>query len=79
MPSTPRSISLVAAFISFAGIAQAHPGHDGHELTWDMQHLADHPIATVLCAALVTVAAWAVWRGGRFVQSLRASQLKRGK
>lgn len=60
-------------------LAIAHPGHDGdHGLTWEFSHLAAHPVATVLCGAVLVAAvvgvAWLV-RG----QSLRKSAVRRGK
>jgi lysylphosphatidylglycerol synthetase-like protein (DUF2156 family) len=47
---------LTGCCLLFATLAYAHPGHEGHELTWDMRHLAQHPLATIGCAALVGVA-----------------------
>jgi hypothetical protein len=49
--------------LSTALLAQAHPGHDGHELTWDMQHLGQHPTATLAWALLLGGAAYIVSRG----------------
>jgi len=79
-----RAFVPSVAFIVSATLAHAHPGHDGHELTWDLSHLADHPLATVACFAFVSVASWVGWRLLRRdatlrVQSLRGSQLNRGK
>ncbi len=79
-----RAFIPFAFFILSAALAHAHPGHDGHELTWDLSHLADHPLATTACFSLVGVASWVGWvllrRGAtQRVQSLRASQPNRGK
>ena len=52
----------------------AHPGHEGHELTWDLGHLASHPLATLGCVAVVvaaTVLAWRAVRRAPSVQPLR--------
>ena len=43
-----------------APLAQAHPGHEGHELTWDFGHLAAHPGATILCFTVLGAAAWSI-------------------
>ncbi|HEX2852515.1 MAG TPA: hypothetical protein VHO24_04695 [Opitutaceae bacterium] len=40
----PRFLTALAIL---PAIAHAHPGHDGHELTWDFGHLAAHPVATL--------------------------------
>lgn len=44
-------------------LAQAHPGHDGpHDFEWDFGHLAGHPVATVLCLAVLAVGLGTVWQ-----------------
>ena len=53
-----RATLLSVACLAFATVASAHPGHDGHEVTWDFEHLAAHPVATLGCAVVVGVAAW---------------------
>lgn len=62
--SLRRSLSLMAGFLATTAFMQAHPGHDGHDVTWDFSagHLASHPVATVVCAVLLVAAAWAVAR-----------------
>ncbi len=82
--SATRRLGLATAFLAVSGLAQAHPGHDGHELTWDLSHLADFPVATITCFTVVAVAGWIGWlllrRGAtQRVQSLRVSQPSRGK
>jgi len=73
-----RLLTLLLAFATLAAVAQAHPGHDGHELTWDLGHLAQHPLATVGWAAVLALAVGAgVWGARRY--SLRGSQARRGK
>jgi hydrogenase/urease accessory protein HupE len=59
-----RSLSLVTLGSFIAAVAQAHPGHDGHDhggLTWDFGHLAAHPFATLGCVALLVALGWAAW------------------
>ena len=85
MKTTPRRLFItVIGFLGSAGLANAHPGHDGHELTWDFGHLAQHPIATMACAAVAGGAIAVLTqtlrrRSDLRVQSLRASQRSRGK
>ncbi len=79
-----RALVCFAAFVLISSPGRAHPGHDGHELTWDLSHLADFPLATLACFSLVGGAAWLGWvllrRGATLrVQSLRESQPNRGK
>jgi hypothetical protein len=82
--SLARLLILATAFLSATGVASAHPGHDGHELTWDLRHLAQHPIATIGCAAVIGAAITIIIQALRRrtddrAQSLRASQRSRGK
>lgn len=61
-PPRFRSLLILAAFVAPA-LARAHPGHDGeHELTWDFDHFASHPFATLACLSVLAVAGWTVWR-----------------
>lgn len=55
---------FVAAYLALAVApsAFAHPGHDGHELTWDFSHLAAHPLATLGCFLAISALAWIGWR-----------------
>jgi len=84
-----RTMKLLAArsaalfSVLSATVAQAHPGHDGHEggdFTWDFSHLASHPLATLGCALVVSLAIWAGvshLRARRLsAQSLRKSAAK---
>ena len=79
-----RFVPAVAVFLTFTALAQAHPGHDGgHEVTWELGHLIEHPLATLACFSVMAagaVLAWLVVRreSARQLQSLRASQRKRG-
>jgi lysylphosphatidylglycerol synthetase-like protein (DUF2156 family) len=83
--SLARAFVVSAAAVSTANLALAHPGHDdGHELTWELGHLAQHPLATLLCATVIAAATAAVWwtlrRASRAADhSLRGSQPSRGK
>ncbi len=82
--SLHRLLLLAAGMIVTSLPGYAHPGHDGHELTWDLGHLAGHPLATLGCAVVLVVAAWAGWvmvrvQLERRAQSLRASQPNRGR
>lgn len=54
----PRLFALAALLLP--ALAQAHPGHEGHELTWDFDHLANHPLATLVCVGALTAAFWGV-------------------
>jgi len=47
-------------------LAHAHPGHDGHELTWDFATGASHPLLGLdHLLAMVAVGLWASQLGGR--------------
>lgn len=61
--NTPRPLLFLTIFAATSRFALAHPGHDGgHELTWDLEHLAAHPFATIGTLAVVALAAWGFWR-----------------
>ena len=62
-PSFARLASL--ALLVSAPRLLAHPGHDGHELTWDLGHLAAHPVATVGCLVVLGAAVALLWRLSR--------------
>jgi hydrogenase/urease accessory protein HupE len=57
-----RLVAPFAVFLATAAFAQAHPGHDGHDFTWDFGHLAAHPDATILCVGVLGVIAWGTWK-----------------
>lgn len=83
-PMLRRIPSLLVPFAASAAVARAHPGHEGHELTWDFQHLVQHPLATGFCLAVVAGMSWVVWKLLRRASaaadhSLRESQASRGK
>ena len=60
-----RSSVFAASTVLLPLVAQAHPGHDDHEFTWDFSHLAAHPSATLGCVAVVAAAGAIVWRVSR--------------
>jgi hypothetical protein len=52
----------VIATAALPAAAHAHPGHDGHELTWDFAHLAAYPLATLGCFLAIAGVAWVAGR-----------------
>ena len=54
-----RFTQIASLLLLFPALAQAHPGHDGHELTWDFGHLAAHPLATIACIVVLGAGFWA--------------------
>ena len=79
-----RGSGLVLTSIGSPSLLQAHPGHDGHEFTWDFSHLAAYPLATIGCFASVAAIVWLGWvmlrrSATARIQSLRGSQPSRGK
>lgn len=65
MKRHPAFFVLTALSLAAAPAALAHPGHDGHELTWDFSHLAAHPLATLGCFTVISVLALVGWRSLR--------------
>jgi hypothetical protein len=64
-------VALPAVFLATASVAPAHPGHDGHDLTWDFQHLAANPLATLIWAVVLAGAIWSLSLGfGAFMAKL---------
>ena len=59
---TRRAAPFTAALLATVTWAEAHPGHDGHDFSWDFRHLADHPDATILCFGVIGAVAWVVWK-----------------
>ncbi|MEO7412745.1 MAG: hypothetical protein ABIZ81_05250 [Opitutaceae bacterium] len=60
------TIRVVSVLAVLPAAVQAHPGHDGHELTWDLGHLAAFPLATVGCFLAI---AGLGWTAGRVLRS----------
>ena len=85
--SVRRTLSLFSVVFASVSVLRAHPGHDdGHELIWDLGHLAEHPLATIGCVAVLAALVWGGWLAvarcrATMVrsQSLRGSQPSRGK
>jgi hydrogenase/urease accessory protein HupE len=61
-PLSLSSIARVSALLAVPAIAYAHPGHDGHELTWDFGHLVAHPLATLSWFVALGAGIWALRR-----------------
>jgi urease accessory protein len=59
-----RFIALAA--FALPVLAQAHPGHDGHDITWDFTSGAAHPLSGWdHLLAMIAVGLWAAQLGGR--------------
>jgi urease accessory protein len=57
---------LALAAFALPVLAHAHPGHDGHDLTWDFAGGAIHPLTGWdHLVAMVAVGLWAARLGGR--------------
>jgi hypothetical protein len=68
----PRRYALTSLALAAPAALLAHPGHDGdHDFTWDFSHLVAHPVATLLCAAVLGTAIYAVVRATRSHRSKR--------
>lgn len=73
--SRPAAAGSALFLASLAPVA-AHPGHDdGHELTWDLGHLAAHPGATLICLAVLAGGVGAVVALSRRSQAAAPSEL----
>jgi len=77
-PSQHPSFLLAASFFATATLVHAHPGHDGHDLTWDFSagHLVTHPLGTLVCTLVLVAAAWGAARlvnagGARLAEAAR--------
>lgn len=57
-----RFVAPAVVFLATAALAQAHPGHDGHDFTWDFGHFAAYPDATILCVGVLSVVVWGIWK-----------------
>ncbi len=62
MKPTPARLLALWLTLGLVSLAHAHPGHDDHEFTWDFEHLAAHPVATILCLAVAGTGVWALTR-----------------
>ncbi len=63
---TRRLLGLAFFLSIFAVAVQAHPGHDGHELTWDFTGGVLHPLSGWdHLIAMISVGVWAALVGGK--------------
>lgn len=61
-----RLTAAGGALVFFPSLALAHPGHDGHELTWDFSGGFGHPLSGFdHLLAMIAVGLWAAQLGGR--------------
>ncbi len=61
-----RVLGLIATVLALPATAFAHPGHEGHELTWDFGTGAMHPLTGWdHLLVMVAIGLWAVQLGGR--------------
>ncbi len=66
MKLSPRLAIFAATALVFPALAHAHPGHEGHELTWDFGAGLVHPLSGLdHLLAMVAVGLWAAQLGGR--------------
>lgn len=61
-PRLRRPLAATVVFFASVALARAHPGHDGHDFTWDFGHLAAYPDATILCFGLLGLVVWGTWK-----------------
>jgi hypothetical protein len=61
-----KRLHLAPAFLTLGAVlptvALAHPGHDGHELTWDVSSSGHIHLDWIIGAALVVTALVAAYR-----------------
>ena len=76
MKRHPALFVLTVLSLAAAPAALAHPGHDGHELTWDFSHLTAHPLATLSCFLAISALAWIGWRYLRPTNAPQKSAVK---
>ena len=69
-------ILLLFAALTIVSLAHAHPGHDDHEFTWELSHLAAHPWATLACLAVLGAAAWGGWLAVRHLGAAKKRDTK---
>ena len=66
MKRLPRLAILAVTALVFPALAQAHPGHEGHELTWDFSAGFAHPVSGLdHLLAMLAVGLWAAQLGAR--------------
>ena len=72
-----RLVQIAGLLLLFPALAQAHPGHGGHELTWDFNHLAAHPLATFGCFLVLSAGAWLAWQIARWGELTKENSVPR--
>jgi hypothetical protein len=73
-----RALPLVLGCLVFPAVAAAHPGHDGHEFSWDLGTDPVHQLATLsLLAVPVLLGAWLALRWRRQSKLARISRESR--
>jgi hypothetical protein len=71
-----RGVIVLGALLPAA--AHAHPGHDGHELTWDFGHLASYPGATLMWTLAFAAGIWGLSKlANSATDAMRASLARR--
>jgi urease accessory protein len=61
-----RLVKTGGILLALPALAQAHPGHDGHDLTWDFSGGFAHPLSGWdHLLAMIAVGLWAAQLGGR--------------
>jgi cbb3-type cytochrome oxidase subunit 3 len=58
-------------------VAAAHPGHDDPDITWDLDHLVEHPFATILCFSVIGAGVWFAWRLAKRTRAEREQRARR--
>jgi len=65
---------LIVLAVALPAVAQAHPGHDGHELTWDLGHLAAYPGATLMWTLAFAAGIWGLSKlAGSSTEAIRVA------
>lgn len=71
-----RLLPILAA-LALPVLSHAHPGHEGdHDFGWDFEHLANHPLATIACLAVLVAAGWGV---NKLLKSRAAAKAERAR
>jgi hypothetical protein len=64
-------VAIVLVHLTFYSLAHAHPGHDGHELVWDVQ--ANSTAGAIFIGALAaSLLCWYI-KTNYFCESIRRS------
>jgi len=77
MKSLARGFVLSVGFVATSALLHAHPGHDGHDLTWDFSHLAAYPAATAGWLLGFAALGVSVWIGRRRAARSHAARISR--